>query len=91
MGPQEGGKIFEISQQRITGLLELPVALPLLVHKTHNPVTQLETLLKIAGEFHGPFIRAHNDHILKIDASGPGFFYDKLDNNTTENGNGSGH
>ena len=73
MGPQEAGKILEISQQRVTGFLELRVALPLLVHKTHNPITQLGTLLKILGEFHRPFIGAHNDRILKIDASCPGF------------------
>ena len=38
-GDLSGGKIFEISQQRVTGFPELPAALPLLVHKTHDPVT----------------------------------------------------
>jgi len=38
LGPQEGGKILEIRQQRVTGFPELPAALPLLVHKTHDPI-----------------------------------------------------
>jgi hypothetical protein len=43
MGPQEGGEILEISQQRVTGLLEPPAALPLLVHLALAEVIDLKS------------------------------------------------